>query len=406
MTPKFRALCLVPVFVAALFLSGCGKHTCPTTSLGSSGSGGGKGGINTGGSLCGSGNLPGTAAALVYYNNVTNVAAGSISNAGSFSQILGPTFPSMASGANDDVTIVNQEFLYYPFFDIQAVQGFVIDRNSGAVAEMAGSPFFLQSPAEADAVVSDPQGRFLFVGGEGNGSLSVFTIDPTTGVPTEISGSPYTSFGLSFADSMAVDGTGNFLYVAQGDPSLPVAVFSIDQNTGALSAAGQFALGVAQLHADASGQFLLGVPQIQDLFGFAAETSISVFSLDVTGTPTAVAGSPFPTVAAPFDFAISPNSNFVYTTGNDPLSGTLSPVEGFQLDQNTGTLTPLSGSPFSSLAVTPNQCKFDQSGEILLCTESTAGSFSVLTANPTTGDLTHTGTDTVNLKTFPFAITD
>lgn len=404
MTSKFRALCLVPVFVAALFLSGCSQHTCPTTSLGSTGSGGGKGGVNTGGNPCGSGSVAGSAAALVYYNNVTNVAAGSISSSGDFSEIMNLTFPSMASGANDDTIIVNKQFLYYPFFDIQAVQGFVIDRNTGAVTEMSGSPFMLQPSAEADGVVSDPQGHFLFVGGEGNGSISVFQID-TSGVLTEIAGSPYTNFGLFSADSMAVDGTGNFLYVAQSDPSFPVAVFSIDQNTGALSSVGQFALGVAQVHADSSGKFLLGVAQIQDGFGAAVDQHISVFSLDVTGTPTLV-GSPVSTVAAPFDFAISPNGNFVYTTGNDPLSGTLSPIEGFQLDQNTGALTPLSGSPFSSLAVTPNQCKFDQGGGILLCTDSTAGSFSVLMANPTTGDLTHTGTDTVNLKTFPFAITD
>jgi 6-phosphogluconolactonase (cycloisomerase 2 family) len=403
MKPKFRALCLVPVFVAALFLSGCSQHTCPTTSLGSTGSGGGTGGVNTGGNLC-SGAINGTAAALVYFPNSDSTGAPDIdgavlTTAGQFVQLT-TTPPNTTGLATDDMTIVGGSFLYVPFGDTNAVEGFSIDRATGALSPI-GNPFALTA-GTADTAVADPQGRFLFVGSEFSGMISVFQIDATTGALTLNPLSPFSSPNLSSADSLTVDGTGNFLYAGQGDPSVPLDAFSIDQTTGSLTeiAGAPFNLGVAQLHADSSGKFLMGVAEIQDQAGSATDQHISVFAINSSGVPSPVAGSPFPTTSAPFDFAISPDGGFVYVVGSDG-GGALSPIEGYQIDP-AGALTPVPGSPFSTLPVA-SQCKFDQGGKDLFC--ATGGGLSVLNVNTSTGALTQTVQD-LAVPNFTFAVTD
>lgn len=411
MTPKFRALCLVPVFVAALFLSGCGKHNCPTTSLGSTGSGGGKGGINTGGSLCGSGgSLNGTAAALVYFPNLNStggldIDGAVVTTAGDFTPLT-VTPPDTTGQFPNDMTIVNGKFVYLAMNDTGAVEGFSIDPGTGALTPIPGSPF-TPTAAEADNAVADPQGRFLFVSGAFSTFISVFQIDATTGALTEAPGSPFSSFNLGFANSLTVDGSGKFLYVGQVFDTIPLDEFLIDQNNGALSEFGTFDLGVAQLHADSTGKFLLGVKEIQSSFGNATDQHIYVFAIDsVTGAPAPVAGSPFTTTSAPFDFTISPDGQFVYVVGND-LSGIVTNLEGYQLDGTTGALTALSGSPFTSLPTDLIQCKFEPGGEVMVCASdfSQASRLSVLNANTSTGDLTD-GADLDVLINFPFSITN
>jgi 6-phosphogluconolactonase len=250
----------------------------------------------------------------------------------------------------------------------------------------------------------------LFVGSEGSGAIWVFQINATTGALTQTAGSPFTLSSVSpstllvSADIMTVDASGKFLYVGQLSASTPVAAFSIDQTTGALTPVpgSPFNLGVAQIRASLTGEFLLGVAQIQD-GGSATDTHIHVFALNpATGVPSEVSGSPFVTASAPFDFAVSPNGKFVYTVGTASGTSNLGPVEGFQMDLTSGALTKLAGSPFTTLP-TASQCFFDQSGADLVCANS--GKLVVLGASATTGSLTNVATFSGS-GGFPFGVTD
>ena len=408
-----RVLFLVLAIVGSMSLAGCGKQ-CPNSSLSGSGTGSGSSGGITTSNVCGSGSSTGggggggsTTSVFLYYFALDNTGAGIIeaaglSNTGTLALLNPFAPPTLPSINTDNMVIVNKQFLYVPMGD-STVQAFTMNRSSGALTPIAGSPF---SAAGGDTAVSDPKGRFLFVGAEGVGAITVFKIDPTTGALTTTG--TFSSFNMSSADSLAVDGKGNFLYAGQGNVTtpLPIVAFSIDQTSGALTeiAGSPFNLGVATVHADSSGEFLLGVDGILDFGNPNHDDHISVFSIDSAGTPTAVAGSPFSTTAAPFEFAISPSGQFVYTFGEDS-TGALAAVEGYQLS-STGTLTALPGSPFASLP-TVQDCQFDQSGGAAFCIDAVAGTkFSVLTANPTTGALTHTVQDLTVTNNFPFAITD
>ncbi len=396
---------VISAIVAGLFLTGCGKGACSTTSLTQSG-GSGSGSVSTGGTVCGAGTSGGggSTAAYAFYLD-TAVETANYSTNGTFTTVTNNNPPALAGGVFDDMTTVGGKYVYIPFGDINGVQALALNHSTGALTNITGSPFLLTpTGATADTAVADPQGRFLFVGAEGVGSITVFQIG-SSGALTQAPFSPFTNpFNLFYADSLTVDGSGQFLYAGQLDFATPIDGFTIDQTTGALTeiTGAPFNLGVAQLHADSSGKFLLGVQEIQDASGSATDQHIYVFSIDsTTGIPTPVGGSPFATTSAPFDFVISPNGKFVYVTGNDPVTHLVLPIEGYSIDSASGMLTALPGSPFSTLPAA-TQCKFEQSGGEMFC--ATAAGLSVLSANPSTGALSHIVD--LQVTNYPFAVTD
>jgi 6-phosphogluconolactonase (cycloisomerase 2 family) len=287
------------------------------------------------------------------------------------------------------------------------VVGYSITRSTGALTLIPGSPFTVPGGVgSADDLASDPQGRFLFVGSELVPAIWVFTINSATGVLTPVAGSPFIT-GLAaggVTDVLTVDASSKFLYAGQTDPNLGVGGFTISP-TGTLTAmAGSpFLLGVAQIHANPKSELLLGVAEVADGTTGATDPHIYVYALDPnTGVPSAVAGSPFLTLAAPFDFAISPNGNYVYALEAFVGVGTVAPIEGFSI---TGTGTMASLGTFGGVP-TAEACEFDQSGVYLFCANSMVGSMlTVNVANTSTGGLTH-GLDLSVSPNFPFAVTD
>ena len=419
MKSLLRLLISFLMLLAILFLVGCtGGPGCPAAQFGATtctnaggpgfGSGGGTGGTGGGGGGGGGGTTvdPSQAAALVYYGDVTVAAAG-VTSSGTFGALSSYTPITLAGVVPDDMLIVNKQFLYVPMGDTTVV-GYTIDRPTGALTAIAGSPFTMPGGVgTADDVTSDPLGRFLFVGSESVPAIWVFQINSTTGVLTPTLGSPF-STGLAaggVADILTVDVSGKFLYAGQLDPSLGVGGFTIDQTTGALTAmAGSPFTGVsvAQIHASPTVELLLGVQEVQDGTTTASDSHIYVYALDVnTGIPV-TPGQAFQTLAAPFDFAISPNGNSVYAL--EASAGADAPIEGFTLNSTTGVLTSV--GTFSGVP-TAEDCRFDQSGVYLFCADSilTGTTLTVNIASPSTGALTH-GADLTASPTFPLAVTD
>ncbi len=398
-----RILFLLLATVAMLGWAGCGA-ACPTTSFTTSAdTGGSTGGTSTNGTVCGPGTNPGgggSTAAFLYYLGSSNILGASLSTTGTFTNLTSFTPPTLPSSAGNDMVIVNKKFLYLPQNDSLTIQAFTIDHTSGTLTAINGSPF---PTAGADSIASDPLGRFLFVGNDTTGQISVFQINSTTGGLVAAPNSPFTAFNLDFVHVLAVDGTGKFLYAGQGLPALPIYVFSIDQNTGALSPAvgSPFGLGVAGVRTDFTGKFAIG------LTGNTGDNHLYVFAIDpTTGALSPVNNSPFATaMSTPQDLRIHPSSQFVYSFGLDNNSNSAA-IEGFSIDPSSGALTALSNSPFTTLPIVAD-CKWDQGGGEAFCANTASSAFSVLDTNTSTGALTHAVTDlTVTNALVPFAPTD
>jgi 6-phosphogluconolactonase len=218
-----------------------------------------------------------------------NSADGSLTATGTASFDAG-AFPSPAAFA----TVGG--FLYVGC--VTGLWAYTRDAANGALAPVAGNPVpVLIQPASLAAV---PGAAYLYAAAPpGNSVIAAFQINATTGALVPITGSPFGAFDGS--NSMAVDPSGSFLYAMAtqaGTHAGLIAAYKIDAATGAITAitGSPFATGVlspTHLATDPSGKFVA-------LVGTGASGgALAVLTVDsVSGTLTPVSGSPFAIAAA------------------------------------------------------------------------------------------------------------
>jgi 6-phosphogluconolactonase (cycloisomerase 2 family) len=394
------------VAATLLMLAGCGqKSNCNGISFGGSGSGSGTGGgVSTGGSVCGgSGNNSGGGGGggsntdlLYFVGGGNSIDGASLNSSGTFALLTGVTAPNIGSSsfAAPNIVIANKSFLYVPYHvnvngtNQGFVAAFLISHSTGALSNISGSPFSTGTSG-ADSAAMDPKGRFLFVGDQVSGSVASFQINSSSGALTPAPGSPLVD-PLTGPVEMDVDGSGNYLYFTQGSVSTYTVEYFIDQNTGALSAAGQFQLIASRVRTEPSGKYLFAVG--------SPSGGIDVYSIK-SGTGNLLLLNSYATAASCYEMTVSPNGKFLYAFAK--AGQTAEPMEGFSLDVN-GVLTPLPNSPFKTI---PGQFagQFDQGGTHMFT--STLNGFSVLSMDTNTGTPTNPTPDLSVAATPFFAVT-
>lgn len=142
----------------------------------------------------------------------------------------------------------------------------------------------------------------------------------------------------------------SFAYVANFG-SNNVSGFTINPDTGALTAVpgSPFAAGPTPTFVTVtpSGQFLY----VANEGATPGTGSISAYVIDAaTGTLVPVSGSPFPDGSFPVVTAVDPSGQFLYVAHCASAGcniGGMGSVSAFTIDGATGALTPVAGSPFS-----------------------------------------------------------
>ncbi len=170
------------------------------------------------------------------------------------------------------------------------VYGYAQHPTSGALITIVGSPFSIPaSAAQTYGVVIHPNNRFLYSANVGSSTVSTYSINPANGRLTAV-GTPVAS-GSPGANGMFFHPTGKFLYVT-----------NYNGNT------------------------------------------VSAFSINSDGTPTPIAGSPFATTGATTinGVVVSSDGKFLYAASMGGNGG----VVGFAINQDSGALTLIPGSPF------------------------------------------------------------
>jgi 6-phosphogluconolactonase len=216
-----------------------------------------------------------------------------------------------------------------------SVSVFNINATSGALTALPSSPY--ASGYYPEGVVVDPSDRFVYVGYYNltlsAAYVSAFSRDATTGALTEVAGSPFLTAqpfaGDFYGAQLAVNPNGKFLYVGQValDPtghfaytSGTVTAYAIDAGSGALR--------------PVSGGAVTG-----------STFSINGYTVDPsTGALTPLPGSPFATGGG-FDFlgsiAMDPSGAYCYAVGQ-----LLGSIYAYAIDPASGALTALAASPF------------------------------------------------------------
>jgi 6-phosphogluconolactonase len=248
--------------------------------------------------------------------------------------------------------------------NLSSISAFSVNSSSGALTAIAGSPFPVpvvpgggNNPLQT--LIFNPNGKTLYVkndGGTGTGSLAAFSIDPATGALAPLGGSPFT-LGTSATGLAGLDPAGRFLYVAnQGACTVANNCNPTTLSTG----------------------------------------SISAFSLDAAGVPTALPGLPAVT-PPPYQVSADPSGRFLYQSSIDANE-----IISYSIDQATGALTKLQaggtsrsgGEPvFIGAFVEPgNSTPYTFSPKFAYVPNVVDNTISAYSSDPATGKLSAVGT--------------
>jgi 6-phosphogluconolactonase (cycloisomerase 2 family) len=223
------------------------------------------------------------------------------------------------------------ELLYATGF--RQVLGLQLNAATGALSTATTTPGPNTGLGTTATMVADPAGKFLFVYDTEGEAIDVFAINSTTSALTAISKSPFPAAGIGAPGGMAIDTSGKFLCVAGVSA---IDVFAINGTSGAL---------------------------------------------------TLEPGSPFPDNNGPFGVVAAPSSKFIYVSGIG--QGQAAMISGFSVNSTSGALTPVPGSPFSTLANgSPFYLAARSSGQFLYAGIPSTNSVMAWSIDGATGSLT------------------
>ncbi len=267
-----------------------------------------------------------------------------------------------------------------------SVSAFAVDAG-GVLTPVANSPFSTGGVganvlcAAVDRITVSPSRNLLFVTNSGDQSISVFQIAPATGILTLVPGSPFAT-GLTLDScggiSLAATPNGNFL-MASGNGV--IKTFNVAPTTGVLSLAST---------SSALPSPMVGMKISNDgkLLAVSHQTTVSVLTIALDGSLTAVAGSPFPRNGTGLVGGVefSCDAKLLYAGEG----GAVASITDAWSVAPTGALTPLVGSPFAATGSDSNIVFLTPDNTILLQSNQGSNDLNQFTVNPD-GSLTSIG---------------
>lgn len=211
-------------------------------------------------------------------------------------------------------TLPPAKFVYSTQYGNGTVMGYIVQTATGQLYNNGQGPVWAHwGPTR---IVSDSTGTHLYAANQGSHDVSAYTINRDNGYLTPAPGANFPDAGWS--TDIAVHPSGKFVYVttSDNDESLPQTA-----------------------------------------------NSVTAFSVGSDGSLTQVPGSPYQTGGEEFALAVDPNGKYLYATGiaSDQIYSSV--IDAYSIDQTTGALTPVPGSPFP---VVPVKCQYCLSEEIFL----------------------------------------
>jgi 6-phosphogluconolactonase len=286
------------------------------------------------------------------------------------------------------------------------ITAYHVDSASGAISEVAGSPFSSQG-VNPVAEVPSPNGQFLYVANHGSNSIAQFTV----GTDGQLSfGHAYSTPG-SEPTALAINTAGTLLFVldyyAPGfsdttpGPGILVVypINTADGTLGAAVASGGLSYTTLQcfpsgVAVSANGNYAYVSNTNSVVVTTSSPTTatppatpascpsqgtISGFTVSSTGALTQISGSPFAAGTTPTGIAVDLTSRFLYTTDSVQNQLIVYQILG------GGTLQPRTDGPFTT-GTFPVNLVIDPRDEYLYVSNYNASSVSAYTISQSTGD--------------------
>jgi len=289
--------------------------------------------------------------------------------------------PNFAVGSNPISLAAHTsgDFLYIANFSGNNLTQLDINKSSGnlsvpvttSIVVPVNPPNIFPTGNGPISVAMSPTGPFLFAANQTSGDISSYTVDPGSGGLTPkaltlvVAAPPLPAPPppVSNPNSIAVSPKGDLLFVANPTQGT-VAVLTIDTNGVLGYAAGSpFSVGAGatptQVAVEHSGKFLY----VTD----PAHNAVLGFAIQGGGSLTPINGSPFIAGALPTGLAIDPQGALLYVANKGSNN-----VSGFAIDASSGSLGPVSGSPFATGGVGPSAVAIDSTTSFVYIGEQTS----------------------------------
>lgn len=312
---------------------------------------------------------------------VSNASSSSISvfritpETGTISQVSGSPF---AVNDSPRYTVVNASgtIVYAALSATPALATLSLNPETGSLSTLFSNTGIGNNPY---SLALNPDGTYLYVSTFSGPTIYGLKINGTGSLTYLTSYTTNNPSGGSTGDLM-FDPSSNYLYVgltsALGNTG-GIEQFQIDRETGVLTSlnvynTGQNNLGVT---ISSNGKFLFGANYYSN--------DVYAFSRDL-GNGNLVSQGNIAAVSAPGNALVERTDRFLYVANSASGQGTIS---GYVINQSFGTLTNISGSPFTS-GQSPNGIASDPNGKFLYSANTLDNNVSGFTIHPETGSLT------------------
>jgi 6-phosphogluconolactonase len=344
-----------------------------------------------------------------------------------------------ATACSRDYTVA---YVYATSAANATIAAFAVDYQSGALTQITGSPFAVQSP-DPISIIASPNGQYIYtLNSLGSNNITVFAV----GTDGKLYGQQTVDLvGGSFPTAAAIDSTGSFMYVTFTLQSIyttasrgkgGVDIFPINKTNGQLGAATVVPVGnnpvsvaVSQPYCSSNpintanptcngssshyNVFVYVLDQEGSTVAPTAAPSVLGFSQNMsTGALTLLSGSSCTTTAGvnctgtlagvkPSAVVVDPTTRYVYVSDENTNQ-----IYSYQIASNsTGNLSGLSSSP-SIAGLFPISLTIDPTGQFLLSPNFNSNTISSYTINSANGSLGGAaGTGAASVDTGPTCVT-
>jgi 6-phosphogluconolactonase len=261
---------------------------------------------------------------------------------------------------------------------------FAINSTTGALTEIAGSPF--DPGANPLAITFDPTGRHMYAGHllirelqTAELNVRAYSVHPNTGALTVIGGSPFAS--PASPSALDVDSSGKYLYVANTQ-SNQLTAYRIDSGDGSLSQLASSPTNVGASPTVVTSEEDTTPLSLSSKFVYVTDPAGSIRSFNIAADGTLSAGAvPSLTANAPLGITLDPQGRFAYVA--DPGANA---VRIYAVNASTGTLAEIAGSPVATVGA-PQYVAIEPSGRYAYVSIPSTTSIVKYTVDATTGGL-------------------
>jgi 6-phosphogluconolactonase len=305
--------------------------------------------------------------------------------------VLALFLPALGTGCGNSVSSSANHLLFASLPSVNGVATIRVNNKSGGFTSVVGSPF--SAGLSPGAIVLHPSNKFLYSVNQGGNDISLLNVNQTSGSLTEVLPRTPTAVGPT---SVAIDSGGTELFVS-GHNSNRISVYSV-AGSGALSE-----ISGSPFNSNPNPTALLLSPSAKFLFVLNPSlNSVSVYSVASGGALQQVTNSPFPVGNVPDAMAISPDGKFLFVANS--ADNTISILS---LNSTTGVLAPAAASPFilNAKETVPVAFAVAPSGNFLYVANFTSNNIGAFSYDTTTGTLTEVSGSPFTASTGPTFLT-